>query len=60
MDDTEYNTKYNVIQGCTNPENQDAQATKFCTVAPDICGTLLAPRILRWLLDFWTICAPLI
>ena len=35
---------------------------KFCTVAPNICGplvwnllraTLLAPRILRSLLDFW-------
>jgi len=42
-----------------------AAATKFCTVAPNICGpsfwnmlhvTLLVPRILRWLLDFWTVC----
>ena len=37
-------------------------------VAPSICGpsvwnllhvTLLAPIILRWVLDFWKICAPL-
>jgi hypothetical protein len=42
-----------------------AAATKFCTDAPNICGpsfcnmlhvTLLVPRILRWLLDFWTVC----
>jgi hypothetical protein len=39
-------------------------ATKFCTAAPNICGwsvwLLLAPRILRWLLDFWKIFAPVI
>lgn len=41
-------------------------ATKFCTVASNICGpsvwllsvTLLAPRILRRLLDFWKIVHP--
>jgi len=43
--------------------------TKFPVVAPDICGppvqnlhhgtTLLAPRILSFLLDFWRICGPL-
>ena len=42
---------------------------KFCTVAPNVCGaslwnllciTILAPRILRCLLDFWKICAPLL
>jgi hypothetical protein len=41
--------------------HQVAEATKFCTVAPNICGssarnllhvTLLTPRILRWLLEF--------
>ena len=41
-------------------------ATKFCTVVPNIFEsavwyllhvTLLAPRIFRWLLDFWKICA---
>ena len=39
-----------------------------CEVASDICGasvwnlfhvTFLMPRILRWLLDFWKIYAPL-
>ena len=56
-------------QGCANPGIQVAVATKFSTVAPIICGfsalnslhvTLLAPRILRWLLEFWKICAPLL
>jgi hypothetical protein len=50
-----------VIQGCTNLGHQ---GTKFCKVAPNICGssvwnllpiTTLAPRILTWLLDSWTI-----
>jgi len=41
----------------------------LCTVAPpNICGfsvsnlfhvTILAPRVLRWLLDFLKACAPL-
>jgi hypothetical protein len=44
-------------------------ADKFCTVAPNTCGssvrnllhvTLPARRILRWLLDFLKICAPLL
>ena len=39
------------------------------TMAPKICGssvwnlllvTLLALRILRWLLEFWKICTPLL
>ena len=58
-----------VLQGCTNPGLQVAQVT-FCTVGPYICGasvwnlfhvTLVAPRILRWLLFgvVWGICAPL-
>jgi len=47
---------------CTNIGLQIARATKFCIMAPNICGvpsmnslyvTLLAPIILRWLLDFW-------
>jgi len=42
--------------------------TKFCAIMPNICGpsmwklihvTLLEPRILRWLLHFSKICAPL-
>lgn len=48
-----------------------AVTTKFCTLAHVISGssvgnllritpiTLLAPRILTWLLEFWKICAPL-
>jgi hypothetical protein len=44
---------------------QVARVTKFYTVAPNICGssvwnlllvTRLVPRILRRLLDFWTVC----
>ena len=42
---------------------------KFCVVASSICWSsvwsllhvmLLTPRILRWLLDFCQICAPLV
>jgi hypothetical protein len=49
-------------QECTNPGWQVTVATKFCTVAPNICGSsvwnllyviCLAPIILRWPLDFW-------
>jgi hypothetical protein len=45
-----------------NPGRQVAMATKFCTMAPNICQSLewnlhnvkfLAFRILRWLVDFW-------
>jgi hypothetical protein len=41
---------------------------KFCAVAPSICAssvwklilaTFMAPRILRWLVNFWKTCAPL-
>jgi hypothetical protein len=55
-------------QGCTNPERQVAVATKFLTVAPNIWGSavwnllhvvLLTPRILRWLIVIWNLCAPL-
>jgi hypothetical protein len=50
---------YIVNEGCTNHGCEVALATEFCTVAPNICGpsvwillhvTLLAPKILRWLL----------
>jgi hypothetical protein len=49
-----------LTQGCTNRGRQVARDTKFCRVWPNICGssvwnmlhiTLLAPIILRWLLD---------
>jgi hypothetical protein len=43
-----------------------SQVTKFCKVAPNVCGsavstschvTLLMPRILMLVMDFWKICA---
>jgi hypothetical protein len=52
-----------------NPGCQVAWATKSCTVVPTICGysvwtflylTLLAPGFLKWVLDLWEICAPLV
>ena len=55
-------------QGCTNPSFQVAVANEVCTVVPHIFWLwvqkllhviLLVPRIVRWLLDFWKICAPL-
>jgi hypothetical protein len=57
-----------LCQGCTNPGHQVARATKFCTVAPNICGswawnlldvTVLTPGISKRLLDLRKICAPL-
>lgn len=59
----------NSKQGCTNSESHVSRATKFCTVGPNSCRSssmgpayviLLAPRILKWRLDFYKICAPLI
>jgi len=63
--------KYSLKQGCTNPWHQVAQATIFCMVAPNTvflgpqygiypCITLLAPRILGWLLGFWKTVGPLV
>jgi len=54
-----------LAQRCTNPERQVAGTTEFCRLAPNISGSsvwnlLLVPRILRSLLDFWTICATLL
>jgi hypothetical protein len=58
---------FSPIAGCINPWRQVARATKFCTLAPNICGysvlnlihvALRAPRIWRWLLDFWKILHP--
>jgi hypothetical protein len=54
-------------QGCINPAKQVTWPNKFCVVAPNICGssvwkllyvTHLVPRIFRWHLDLWKICAP--
>jgi hypothetical protein len=61
--------KYNVLAMGTYPGGRVAVVTKFCKVASDICGSLVwnflhvtrpAYRILRWLLDFWKIYAPLV
>ena len=50
-----------LLQGCAIHKRQVARANKLCMVAPNICGssvcnllhvTVLARRILRWLLDF--------
>jgi hypothetical protein len=55
-------------QGYTNYGRQVAWATKFCIVTHDVCGstlrilfyvTFMVPRILRLLVDFLKICAPL-
>jgi len=52
-----------VDKGWINTDPRSPRATKFCTVAPNICVSsiwklhhvnLLSPRILRWLLDFQT------
>jgi hypothetical protein len=53
----------------TNPGRQVAREIKFCAVAPNVCGslvwkllrvTLLALRILRWLLDCCKVCPPVL
>jgi len=55
-------------QGCTNPTHQVAKVIKLYTMAVNICAssernllhvTILVPKILRWLQDFWKICIPL-
>jgi len=55
-------------QGCTQSGCQVVQAVQICTVTQNIAGSsvwnlfhvsLLAPRVSRFLLDFWKICAPL-
>jgi len=44
------------MQGCSNAGYQIAWVTKFCRLVPNICGTCfilpMAPRILRWFIDF--------
>jgi len=58
-----------MMGGCTNPRCHVTWVTKFCIVAPNTCGslgwnllpiTLLAPRMLRLLLDVWKVCAPML
>lgn len=55
-------------RGAQIPGTRSPVATKLCTVAPNICGlwlwrclhvTLLAPRIRRWIPDFFiNLCIP--
>ena len=61
--------KSGVVQEYIDLRLQVVLASKFCTVAPNICGTsvwnllhvtFLAPRILRWLPDLWKVCAFLV
>ena len=56
-------------QGCTSAESKVAMAIRFFMAAPNIFRSIVwnslhvnvvKPRILRWLLDFWKICASLI
>jgi len=51
-----------LLQGCINPRCQAAQTINVVTWRAYICRsyvTFLATRILKWLPDFWEICAPL-
>jgi hypothetical protein len=59
---------YTISHRFTSTGCQVTVLTEFCTAAPNICGcsvwmlvhiTLLAHRILKWLLGFWRICAPM-
>ena len=58
-----------VHRTCAYPGHQVTWITVLCIVMPNICGssvwklpyvTVLVLRILRILLDFWEVCAPLI
>jgi len=48
-------------QVCTKHEHQGSRVTKFCVASTwnFLYFNLLASRILRWLLHYWKICAPL-
>jgi hypothetical protein len=57
-----------IHQMCAYSGHQIAWITILCIVMANICGsfvwkllyvTLLVPRILRILLDYWKVCAPL-
>jgi hypothetical protein len=61
---TIYRLRAHIIQGCTNLGRQVAWATKFCNICESsqanlLHVTLLAPKILVRILDFWKIFAPL-
>jgi hypothetical protein len=61
--------KLDFIQECANPGRQVAHPNEFYKMAPNFCeslvwdllhATVLAPRILRSILDFWKSLAHLI
>jgi hypothetical protein len=60
---------YVCIRGAKNVGCQITMVTKYFMLVPNVCGfsgwnllhvTLVAPRILRGLLDFWKGCASLV
>jgi len=58
-------TGLNILhRGCTDPERQVYRTTRFFTASLNNYGSSVeklfqTPRILRWLLEFWNISAPL-
>ena len=55
-------------QECTNSRHQGALVTRFYVMAPNgsvssvwnlLHVTILMSKIVRWLLDFWKMCTPL-
>jgi len=59
-----FDEDYSLLQGCRNPGHQLTVVNKFCSLVSSTCNLLnvnfLMPGILRWHLDFWKICAPLV
>jgi hypothetical protein len=62
LQNTEYGEDSSLTQWCNNPEGLMTWEAKCCTVAPKIGGSsvwnvplvsILAPRILKWLVEFW-------
>jgi len=55
-------------QRCENPECQVGLVTTFCTMTSNIWGLIVelalyhpsSTYILRWLVDFWKICVPVV
>jgi len=44
-----------LVQRCTNPGQQVAMKTKFCTIAPNARGPSMwnSPHVTFWRLEFW-------
>lgn len=65
---TTLNQSSPLMHNSTNPGDKNPQVIRFCTTAPNICGSsirnslrviLLESRILRWFQNMWKICGPL-